>query len=160
MLAPTVASQMIHRSSPSCAGRDFKQIGPTVYATAEHSHLSLDKHKQHALETRPINSANYQCEGCILAKTLPTVDLWTVKEAATYLRISVKWMYEIVRIPETAGGPPVCRPIGFPIRTNRKHRNGDWKAANGAKRTRRSPIRIPREKFIEWAMRKDHQCSA
>lgn len=96
-----------------------------------------------------------------MTKTLPAVDLWTVKEAATYLRISVKWMYEIVRVPESKGGPPICRPIGLSIRTDRKQRNGDWKPASVAKRMRRSPIRIPREKFIEWAMRKDNsQCSA
>jgi hypothetical protein len=64
------------------------------------------------------------------------VRFWTVKEAATFLRVSDATIRRMSKTPRKKGGPPVVRPS---IVSGKK--NG-W-----------SLIRFPREEFIAWAER-------
>lgn len=54
-------------------------------------------------------------------------ELWTVKEAAKFLRINPVTMWRYAKIPEKKGGPTVYR-IG----------------------TNKTMIRLPKQKFLAW----------
>lgn len=56
-----------------------------------------------------------------------TEELWTVKDAARFVKINTITMYRWTSTPEKKGGPPVYR-IG----------------------KKKNVLRIPKQKFIEW----------
>lgn len=81
-----------------------------------------------------------------MAKKPPETDLWTSKEAADYLRISLKTIWVMVSVPPEEGGPPVIRVA---TRKNKKTESA-----------RKFLLRFPREQFINWCKNGGTQCSA
>ena len=55
---------------------------------------------------------------------------FTAKEAAAYLRVNINTLYQYARKSMDEGGPPTARVL-------------------------RNRIRFPREKFIQWAEKRD-----
>lgn len=66
-------------------------------------------------------------------------ELWTVKDAAAFLRVSEKTIYEMSTVSPKDGGPPTIRHFKIPKR----------KRLAGVRA--RPLIRFKRDLFIRWA---------